>query len=297
MNMRAATPDDFERALELLRLDEENLTGRPSRIGPSDLRQWLGDATLGEDTWLHEEDGELVAFGWAGGFGLLGWAVGSVHPRAKGSGLGTQLVDRSEARLSERGVARAHQLTLSADTAAAALFEARGYREVRRFHEMAIELMEPPAAPVLPAGLALEIFHETYAHAFHAALEESFRDHWEHHARPFEEWWERRRSDPDFDASLWFLVRDGAEIAAVVRNDPNRNGGGMVSAIGVRRPWRGRGLGRALLLHTFGEFYRRGVTRVSLGVDSESPTGATKLYESVGMEVELEQTFFERALA
>jgi hypothetical protein len=62
MNMRAATPDDLERALELLRLDEENLTGRPSCIGPSDLRQWLGDATLGEDTWLREDDGKLVAF-------------------------------------------------------------------------------------------------------------------------------------------------------------------------------------------------------------------------------------------
>jgi hypothetical protein len=62
MNMRAATPDDLERALELLRLDEENLTGRPSRIGPSDLRQWLGDATLGEDTWLREDDGKLAAF-------------------------------------------------------------------------------------------------------------------------------------------------------------------------------------------------------------------------------------------
>jgi ribosomal protein S18 acetylase RimI-like enzyme len=71
----------------------------------------------------------------------------------------------------------------------------------------------------------------------------------------------------------------------------------MVAALGVRRPWRGRGLGRALLLHTFGEFHRRGVTRISLGVDSENPTGATKLYESAGMQVELEQVVFERAFA
>jgi ribosomal protein S18 acetylase RimI-like enzyme len=68
----------------------------------------------------------------------------------------------------------------------------------------------------------------------------------------------------------------------------------MVAAIGVRRPWRGRGLGRALLLHTFGEFHRRGVNRISLGVDTENPTGATKLYESVGMHVELEDVVFEK---
>jgi ribosomal protein S18 acetylase RimI-like enzyme len=65
----------------------------------------------------------------------------------------------------------------------------------------------------------------------------------------------------------------------------------------VRRPWRGRGLGRALLLHTFAEFQRRGMNRISLGVDAENPTGATRLYESVGMIVEAEQVVFEKALA
>ena len=49
-----------------------------------------------------------------------------------------------------------------------------------------------------------------------------------------------------------------------------------------------------MLLHTFGEFYRRGVNRISLGVDAENPTGATQLYESVGMHVELEDAVFEK---
>jgi len=48
---------------------------------------------------------------------------------------------------------------------------------------------------------------------------------------------------------------------------------------------------------TFGEFHRRGLNRVSLGVDAENPSGATKLYESVGMATELEQVVYERALA
>jgi ribosomal protein S18 acetylase RimI-like enzyme len=65
----------------------------------------------------------------------------------------------------------------------------------------------------------------------------------------------------------------------------------------VRRPWRGRGYGRALLLHTFAEFYNRGTPRVTLGVDAQNPTGATKLYESVGMDVEQENVVFEKALA
>jgi hypothetical protein len=50
-------------------------------------------------------------------------------------------------------------------------------------------------------------------------------------------------------------------------------------------------------LRTFAEFYSRGVSRVTLGVDAESPTGATKLYESVGMETESAGVVFEKALA
>ena len=297
MNMRPATPDDLEHVLDLLRTEEMFLTGERSRIGLSDLRQWLIRVDLARDTWMFEEDGRLVAFGWGEMQGDLGFAIGVVHPDAKGRGIGRRLVERSEGRLREHGASRMQQVALAADARAPVLFALHGYREVRRFYEMAIELDGPPAAPVLPDGLTLEPFDESGVRAFYDALDEAFQDHWEHYSTPFEEWWEQKQNAPDFDPTLWFLIKDGSEVAAVVRNDPNRSEGGQVAAIGVRRPWRGRGLGRALLLHTFGEFHRRGIRRISLGVDSENPTGATKLYESVGMQAELEQTVFEKSVA
>ena len=85
----------------------------------------------------------------------------------------------------------------------------------------------------------------------------------------------------DDDKSLWFVVRDGERIAAYARCEAGRHGGGFVGMIGIAEAWRRRGLGRALLLHAFREFWARGITRVTLGVDSENPTGATRLYESV----------------
>jgi mycothiol synthase len=297
MTRRALTPDDLGHAVELLRADEEQLVGRPARIGLADLREWLSRVDLEGDTWLFEEDGSLAAFGWGETQGAQGWAAGVVHPDSKRQGLGALLLDCSERRLPELGAKRVHQFSYAADRGAAALFVARGYREVRRFYEMAIELDGPPDAAELPSGFTIESFDESRARKFHGALDESFQDHWEHHSVPFEAWWEQKRSVPDYDPSLWFVIRADTELAAAVRNEPNRRDGGMVAALGVRRPWRGRGLGRALLLHTFGEFHRRGVTRITLGVDSENPTGATKLYESVGMQVELEQVIFERALA
>ncbi len=102
---------------------------------------------------------------------------------------------------------------------------------------------------------------------------------------------------PDRDPSLWFLVRHEETVVAATRNDPERSGGGWIGALGVRRAWRGQGLAKALLLHSFREFHRRGKRRVGLGVDSENPTGATKLYESVGMVVDTEQVVWEKVLA
>jgi len=60
---------------------------------------------------------------------------------------------------------------------------------------------------------------------------------------------------------------------------------GWVSTLGVRRPWRKKGLALALLHHSFGEFYRCGKTKVGLGVDSGSLTGALDLYKKAGMSV------------
>ena len=189
-----------------------------------------------------------------------------------------------------RGCIRSHSVPTRRDSDCS---PRRGYREVRRFYEMAVQLEEAPDAP----EMGIERLDPNDVRAFHAALDEAFQDHWEHHGSPFDEWWERHRANPNLDLSLWFVIRERGEMAAVVRNEANRNGGGYVAAIGVRRPWRGKGYAKGLLLHTFREFYARGMKRVTLGVDAESPTGATHLYERVGMHVEQENVVFERSLA
>lgn len=297
MNARPVLDEDLPVIASFLADDEERLLGRPSRTGVSDVRAWMSGADFAHDTWLYEDDdGHVRALGWVELHDEVGIAVGVVHAEARGRGIGSELVERSEARLRGQSAARIQQIALAADAAALRLLAGRGYREVRRFWEMSIVLDGPPPTPSLPETMRIESFSPRLARPFHDALEEAFRDHWEYRTRAFEEWWEERRNAPDFDPTLWFLVRDGDEVGAVVRNDPYRSGGGWVGELGVRRPWRGRGLAKALLLHSFGEFYRRGVKRVSLGVDAANPTGATRLYESLGMDVELEQIVYEKEL-
>jgi GNAT superfamily N-acetyltransferase len=291
VNIRPATRADLTAIAELFGSVEEAVTGRRSLLDAAAVDGWLHTISFETNTWLLEEDGQLMAAAFGQCFGEKGNGAGAVRPSAWGRGLGGQLVDTVETRLTEEGARRLHSWTVAGDAGAATLLGSRGYREARRFWEMAIEL---DAATPEPSVL-VEPYAEVDAEGFHAALEESFAAHWEHDPEPFDQWIARQRRRENYDPSLWFVIRDGGQIAGVARCEA-RPPAGWVGALGVRPGWRGRGYGRALLQHSFREFRRRGYTRAALGVDVGNATGATQLYESVGMHAEQEMAVWEKVL-
>ena len=294
--VRACTPDDAGAVLALARANEERVSGRPSRLVEGDVRDWWQTVDLPADSWLLVAPGSraAVAVGW---LDRQGPELGVTFPSAAQPEAVPVLLDLAERRATELGLQRLHAGMLVPDPAAEQLLRDRGYSEVRRFYDMAIELDGPPSLVDVPAGFTLDVPTREDAQSFHGALTEAFEDHWESHPLPFDEWWQRRTADPDFDLSWWFVVREGDETVAVMRNVPARNGGVYVAALGVRRRWRGRGLAKALLAHIFARSYEAGFRRITLGVDATSPTGATALYRSVGMTTELETAAWERRLA
>jgi ribosomal protein S18 acetylase RimI-like enzyme len=169
---------------------------------------------------------------------------------------------------------------------------------------MHIDLDAPPPLPAWPEGVALRTLRVGQdERAVMRAVRDAFRDHWGYVERPFEDeynfWQHHMFGDDDFDPTLCFLAMDGDRIAGVslcqlkTDDDPEM---GWVSTLGVLRPWRRRGLGLALLRHSFGQFYRRGKRRAGLGVDAQSLTGATRLYEKVGMHVARVYHTYEKEL-
>ena len=292
MNIRPATSEDAAAFAELFGSVEAAVLGRPSTLDEHVVQSWWGTVVLETNTWLCEEGGALVAGAFAEIENSRGVAAGAVRPSVQGRGLGTRLLGLTEERLTEQGAERILSFTVAADERASELLERHGYREVRRFWDMGVDLDEDLPEP----AVAIETFTEDDARAFHAANEEAFEDHWEPHPTSFDSWWERQLGRTNYDPSLWFLIRDGDEVVAIARNEM-RETGGYVGSLGVRRAWRGRGYGRALLLHSFGEFRRRGARRATLGVDASNPTGATKLYESVGMRMEMEAIAWEKRLS
>jgi ribosomal protein S18 acetylase RimI-like enzyme len=71
---------------------------------------------------------------------------------------------------------------------------------------------------------------------------------------------------------------------------------GWIHVVAVRRPWRGRELGSALLRASFRALAACGMRRAMLGVDAENTTGAVRLYERGGMRVAHRFETWERQL-
>src|SRR3954465_11523060 len=293
---RRATVGDGPAIDELITAADEAVQ-RWSESSVPELLGWWRMMDLEQSSWVLYDETGIRAYAAGFAHGELFELDGFVHPEHQQRGLGAWLVARGEERARELGKARLQAFSLAGDNRAHRLFEQCGMHELRRYYRMMIELDEPPPPAVFPEGFSVETFEPAEARAFHDALIEAFADEWGFVAMPFKEWREMRLAkDPHFLPTPRVLVREGSEVAAVMRNEPDRSGAGFVGALGVRKPWRRRGIALALLQHTFAEFYRRGTRRVTLGVDAENPTGATHLYERAGMHVAFEAIAYGKEL-
>ena len=184
------------------------------------------------------------------------------------------------------------------DAATKHLLEQHGYSYIRSHYRMKIELNEAPPAPKWADGITVQTLADNPSlfRAVYEADDEAFQDHWGYVSHTFEEWerWMSKREN--FDPSLWFLAMDGNQIAGISLCADEKELGGWVHILGVLRQWRRKGIGEALLYQSFGEFYRRGIHEVYLGVDASSLTGATRLYKRVGMHVHRQSDTYEKEL-
>jgi ribosomal protein S18 acetylase RimI-like enzyme len=114
----------------------------------------------------------------------------------------------------------------------------------------------------------------------------------------FDDWEQSLVRSSAFDPTLWFIAEDAGDIAGLsLCRSERRPGVGHVGILGVRPRWRRRGLGLALLRHSFRELRARGRAKADLGVDGENTTGAVRLYERAGMRVVRRTDSYEKELS
>lgn len=199
--------------------------------------------------------------------------------------------------------------TMVQDAARIRAFDRFGASQVRVLNRMRIDFQEAPPSPVWPDGIVLRTMEpENDLRGLGEASQEVFRDHWgmveqsvEEEMNSWREW--IGFQGEGYDKTLSFLAVGAADgngaVAGFSLCRPHMPGEldmGVLGSLGVRPAWRGRGLGLALITHSFGEFYRRGYKAVELLVDTGSLTGALRLYERAGMRPIRQQFVYEKEL-
>ncbi len=254
---------------------------------------------LARDMLLAEIDGRLV--GYAMGYrvirsgSLVAETAGVVHPDVRRRRLGTALYLATRARLVAEcaadprpGPREMRSYALDDEAADRGLLDSFGYVPVRYGFEMVRPLTGALPEHPLPDGLEMRPVTEAQYRAIFDADNEAFEDHWGHRA-PEEADFRARFHGPDQEPATWCVAWDGDQVAGVVMNaifiDENEALGihrGWLEHVSVRRPYRGRGLAKALCAASFRVLRERGMTEAWLGVDGANPTGALQLYEGLG---------------
>jgi ribosomal protein S18 acetylase RimI-like enzyme len=214
----------------------------------------------------------------------------NVLPEYHGRGIETALLHLLEEQARQERTAHSPELFLAQvsgrNTAAQKILEQSEYSLHSVFQIMELTMQEAPPAPASLEGIAIHHFRIGQdEQAVYEADEEAFIDERGKTPRTFEVWSRRLgMNTPHFDPTLWYVAWDDEQIAGTSMSEI-ADGRGELHHLGVRRPWRRRGLGMALLLRTLGECYRRGIHTVRLNVDGQSLTNAHLLYARAGFQV------------
>ena len=171
------------------------------------------------------------------------------------------------------------------------LLESLGYTPARYFIAMSRPLVDIPEAN-LPEGIEVRPVRKQDHRAVWDASMEAFRDHWGF-SEPDDDDYESYKGSKYFQPELWQVAWDGEEIVSSVMNyidkDYNEKYNkqrGWTEEITTRKPWRRRGIAKALIVRSMHMHQAKGMTEVALGVDTDNPNGALKLYQSLGYEKE-----------
>jgi mycothiol synthase len=290
--LRAPEPGDLGAVADVL-IADQLAEGGPVVLDAGFLRDEWSRAgfSLAADAWVVADGAGTIAGyvqAMAGEPGTIDcWGV--VHPRHRGRGIGAALVGVTQERAARLpdGLpsGRLRHVINAGDAAAADLLLASGLHLVRHFWHMQIDLPVQVDPGTMPDGIEIGgIEPATDLPLVKTVVDEAFADHWEYHPEPYDQWVAEQTGRPAYDPALWLLATDAGQPAGALIGHVSEDQG-WVDYIAVLAASRGRGVGAALLRRSFAMFAGRGIRRVVLAVDAQNTTGATALYERVGMRV------------
>jgi mycothiol synthase len=250
-------------------------------------------------------DGQLVGWTWVWNppsEHLLerAYLFGDVDPAARGQGVGHALLGWGVARAEERLRSRDHDLPRYVRVEAYDWMEANhhlyghfGFTPARWFEELVRPLVDLPTIEPVD-GVAFVPWPAEQDEVLLAVRNAAFADHWG--SAPVDPaWWQAtvRGHGARPDLSVIAVEEATGQPVALCLNhaypeDDERTGRqeAWIENLGTVRPWRARGLASGLLAWSMHAFADTGFSHAMIAVDSDNPTGAARLYRSLGFERE-----------
>jgi mycothiol synthase len=227
-------------------------------------------------SWWPEQDGAWL-------YPCLGWLL----PAWRGKGIGTAMLRWAEVRCREvagehpvqgRRLFGANASSTEQDTTA--LLQNEGYSRVFSLVEMVLEDLDRLPKATMPTGFTLRPALPEHYRLIWASIQEAYADSSEHQVATEAEY-QAYFGKPNLDPTLWRIAWDEEQVAGQVLCEILK-GRGEVAEVSVRRPWRGRGLARALLILGLHALREHGVRAVRIHTRADNRYGSVRLYESVG---------------
>ena len=185
-----------------------------------------------------------------------------------------------------------------------ALLEKNNYKPSWYLFAMLRSLTESVPDLPLPKGVEVRPAKPEQYKTIWDATAEAMRDE-----RTFtEERWNdeafaRYAKSSNFAPDLWQIAWEGDQVAGGVHNyidkDENielKRKWGHTEEIFVRRPWRRKGLAHALIARSCMTLKEKGMDSATLDMEAENPSGALRLYESLGYKKDREFIFYRKPL-
>lgn len=300
--MRPPTADDLDELAALLIAYERARRGKASWQAPA-AREWIASiwATSGFDV-ARDAQVIIAPTGEIAGYSAVwrtdeasGHLVASPRtlPSVAALGLDVALLQWAESLGRQKAAALPLDVAATLNTwvdgpdpiVEEALMR-EGFHLERRYLRMEMTLREPPPAPAWPAGVDARPFVAGRdERAVYDVMQAAFAGAYDYDIS-YEEWRREVFAPEQMNPALWTLATNGEALvgAIISRIDTDDDGQiGWLEDVGVRPAWRQRGLGLAMLHHSLGAFYQRGIQRCGLSVDAHNASGAVRLYERIGM--------------
>ena len=290
---RPLRPDDAEGVLAMQHVHQREVLGRPDAT-LADIVEQLADPDLHPGSLVVVgPDGRVLGCGFVFSDGPGRADVDVVVDPGPGAAYARPLLDAvvelavDGARQRGGTEVELDQGCYRPDTAFAEVLREAGFSVKTSFHRMRRELDGPVDVPS-PEGVEVTRVDEETDEALrraHRLHQSTFAGHYGFVPRPYDEWLTAHQARAVGTGPLWFATLDGEDVGFLSETDQflEDEDAGYVQRLGVERSARGRGVAKALLLSSFAHMRERGRTAALLHVDSANATGATRLYESVGM--------------